>query len=127
MSLDYRERAEFFEERIRQEKFSVRLSCALALAVIVCGIVSAILINYFVSTESGGLTKTMGTVASCFATLFSGFPLKDYPSLKNKIHAFRTFKQNYEELDRHPERAEDLELDKLEDVYWSLRKKVAGA
>ena len=126
MGLDYRERAEFFEERIRQEKFSVRLSCVLALSVVVCGVLSAILINKFVATGDG-LTKTIGTVASCFATLFSGFPLKDYPSLKNKIHAFRTFKGNYEELDRHPERASELELDKLEDIYWSLRKKDAGA
>lgn len=127
MALDYRERAEFFEHRIRQEKFSIRLACLLAVAVVACGVVSAVLINQIFSGEADGLTRTVGTVASCFSTLFSGFPLKDYPSLKNKIHAFRTFKENYEELDRHPERAEDLELDRLEDIYWSLKKKVAGA
>ena len=125
MALDYRERVEFFDDRIRQEKFSIRLACVLALAVVGCGILSAILINQIFSSDDG-LTRTIGTVASCFATLFSGFPLKDYPSLKNKIRAFRTFKGSYEELDRHPERAEDFELDKLEDIYWSLRKKVAG-
>jgi hypothetical protein len=124
MALDYRERAEFFEHRIKQEKFSIRLACVLAGAVVACGILSAILINQFISSESDGLAKTIGTIASCFSTLFSGFPLKDYPSLRNKIHALRTFQENYEELDRHPERADDLELDRLEDIYWSLRGKV---
>ncbi len=127
MALNFRERAEFFEQRIRQEKLSIRLACVLAGAVVACGILSAILINQFISGESGGLTRTIGTVASCFSTLFSGFPLKDYPSLRNKIHAFRTFKENYEELERHPERAEDLELGRLEEIYWSLKQKGVGA
>lgn len=127
MTLDFRQRADFFEERIQQEKFSIRLSCILAGAVVACGILSAILINLIFSDDTNGMTKTIGTVASGFAALFSGFPLKDYPSLKNKIHAFQTFKLNYEELERHPERAEALELDKLEDIYWTLRKKVVGA
>ena len=125
MALDYRERADFFEERIRQEKFSIRLSCILAGAVVACGILSAILVQ--ILTDNTAETKTIGTVASCLATLFSGFPLKDYPSLRNKIDAFRRFKWNYEELERYPERAQDMELDKLEDIYWTLRKKVAGA
>ena len=127
MALDFRQRADFFEERIRQEKFSIRLSCILAGAVVACGILSAILINQIFNEDTNGMTKTIGTVASCLVALFSGFPLKDYPSLKNKIQAFRTFKLNYEELERNPERADDLELEKLEDIYWTLRKKVVGA
>src|SRR5215203_5016390 len=110
MALDYRERADFFEQRIKQEKLSMWLACILAGCVVACGVLSAILVNLFINSESDALTKTIGTVASCFATLFSGFPLKDYPSLRNRIHAFRTFQENYEKLDRNPERAEDLEL-----------------
>ncbi|HKP69701.1 MAG TPA: hypothetical protein VJV05_10495 [Pyrinomonadaceae bacterium] len=125
MALDYRERADFFEERIRQEKFSIGLSCILAAAVVASGIFSAILVQFL--ADEAGSTKTIGTIASCVATLFSGFPLKEYPSLKNKIHAFRAFKWNYEELERHPERAQEMELDKLEDIYWTLKKKVVGA
>ena len=71
MALDYRQRADFFEERIRQEKFSIRLSCIFAGTVVAIGILSAILINQIFSDDANGMTRTIGTVASGLATLLA--------------------------------------------------------
>jgi hypothetical protein len=122
MPQSYDEQVSFFEQRIQEQKSSIRLACILAAAVLACGIIAAVFINYNVD----GYTKTIGTIAACFSTLFSSFPLRDYPGQRNKINMLNTFIDRYKKIEKDPKKAEELELDKLQEIYWSLIKKTAG-
>lgn len=125
MPHNYEEQVSFFEQTIVEHKGSIRIACILAVAVVTCGIIAAIFINY--SDSVNGYTKTVATIAACFSTLFSGFPLRDYPSQRNKIRMLNTFIDRYRKIEQDPSRAEEFEFDKLQEIYWSLVKKTAGA
>lgn len=125
MPHNYEEQVVFFEQTILEHKGSIRIACILSAAVVACGIIAAIFINY--SDSVNGYTKTVATIAACFSTLFSGFPLRDYPSQRNKIRMLNTFIDRYRKIEQDPSRAEEFEFDKLQEIYWSLVKKTAGA
>lgn len=98
------------------------MSWLLAGAISAVGISSAILAYLFIDEA-----KMVGTIGSCFIPLLSGFPLKDYLAQKSKISNYEFFRLRYETLHENPKRAKELELEKLEEIYWDLRKKLAGA
>jgi hypothetical protein len=124
MPQNYDEQVQFFQEAIIAQKSSLRLACILAGAVLACGITAAVFVNY--SDAVNGFTKTAGTIAACFSTLFSGFPLRDYPSQRSKIKMLGSFIDRYKKIEKNPELAEELEFNKLQEIYWSLVKKTAG-
>ena len=113
MPQNYDEQVLFFEQAILEHKNSIRLACILAAAVLTCGIIAAVFINY--SDSVNGYTKTMGTIAACFSTLFSGFPIRDYPSQRNKIRMLSTFIDRYRKIEQDPARAVEFEFDKLQE------------
>jgi hypothetical protein len=125
MPQNYDEQVHFFEQAIDEHKTSIRLACLLSAGVVTCGIIAAIFINFTDSVN--GYTKTISTVAACFSTLFSGFPLRDFPSQRNKIKMLRTFISRYQRIEQDPAKAAEFEIDKLQEIYWSLVKKTAGA
>jgi hypothetical protein len=119
-----RERISFYDQRIVQEKSSIHLAWALAGAAIVSGVVLWIFISLFVSNDAA---KSVGTLGAGFVPLLAGFPIKDYLAQKAKISNYEYFRSCYETLHEFPEREKDMELDKLENIYWDLRKKLSGA
>lgn len=124
MPQNYDEQVQFFQDAVSAQKSSIRLACILAGAVLACGVIAAIFVNY--SEGFNGYTKTIGTIAACFSTLFSGFPLRDYPSQRSKMRMLNSFIDRYRKIEKDPEKAQELEFNKLEEIYWSLVKKTAG-
>ena len=116
MPIDFNGRSAVIEQYILQLKSSLRLAWILAFAVFACGIISAILINSIAPNEA----KLIGTICSCIVTLLSALPLKDFFSQKAKISTYEFIKTRYEKLNESPKKAEDLDLEKLEGIFWKL-------
>jgi hypothetical protein len=100
----------------------------LAIAVFICGISCAILINLiFGSDETEKNAKFVGTIGSCLVTLLSAAPLKDYFGQRSKITTLRYMKNRYSKLSKDPNGKDDPEFQKLESIFNDLLKKLVGA
>ena len=121
--VDCNDRISFYDRRILEERKSIYLAWILAGAAIVSGIILAILTYFFVPDTA----KLVGTVGSGFVPLLAGFPLKDYLAQKTKISTYSDLRSSYETILHDPEKAEAMQLDKLEELYWKLKNKLAGA
>lgn len=122
MQIDFKERSTLVNQYISQERGAIRLAWILAGAIFLVGIGSGILVYFFAPDDA----KLTGSIASGLSTLFSCTPLKDYYGKRNKIDKFTFLRERYDKLAENPKRNKELELEKLETVFWELFGKTVG-